>query len=273
VDVSGDGKRVLVANLYRYEQISLVTGKVVNSFKLPSSDMPVTYTRPSGLNLLLSVNGTVRRYDLNGKLAKVLSRNSDAAIESPDGTSVIVAARHGIDQVSNLGGVIKRLNGPASVLGCQPVRWWNAATVLVWCGAKHGPDAPRLWLFPLGGGRVSALTAQRNGRGPDFGDIDAWTLTSGVYLQALGACGSEFIATQSRNGSAHHVVIPGVNYASDRIITGFRSSLLVEADNGCSPGASLVWFNPHTKKVTWVIRGLKQGGGLDSVVSFGRPVS
>jgi TolB protein len=145
--------------------------------------------------------------------------------------------------------------------------------VLVGCASKSLPGIPRLWLFPVSGGRVTALTAQRTGRGQDLGDIAAWKLTSGVYLQALGACGVQFIATQSRNGSAHQVAIPGVHYASDMIVTGHGASLLVNANNGCSAGAALVWFNPHTKKVTWVIRGLKSGIGLESVVPFGRPVS
>jgi hypothetical protein len=38
VDWSGDGQRVLVVNGFnRYEQISLATGKIINTFKLPSS--------------------------------------------------------------------------------------------------------------------------------------------------------------------------------------------------------------------------------------------
>lgn len=276
VDWSGDKKRVLVANGFnKFEQISLVTGKVINSFKLSPLVNAFGYTRPLGENILVDLGeGSIQRYDLHGKLTKILTTTSSGvAIDSPDGTSVIVGTSYGVEQVSNLGSVTKRLHAPVPVLGCFPHRWWNASTVLVGCASKRLPGIPRLWLFPVNGGRVTALTAQRTGRGQDLGDIDAWNLTSGVYLQALGACGVQFIATQSRNGSAHQVAIPGVHYASDMIVTGHGDSLLVNANNGCSAGAALVWFNPHTKKVTWVFRGLKSGIGVESVVPFGRPVS
>jgi len=186
---------------------------------------------------------------------------------------VIVGTLYGLEQVSNTGGVIKRLHAPIAVFECSPDRWWNATTVLATCGARHGSGAPRLWLFPVSGGRVRALTSQRNGSGEDQGDVNAWQLTSGVYLQALGACGVVFIAKQGSNGQAHRVLVPGVSYASDLIITGHGSSLLVDANNGCPEGATLVWFNPGTKKVTWVFHTPKNTIGVESVVPFGRPLS
>jgi TolB protein len=275
VDWSGDGQRVLVANGYnKFEQISLATGQIVNSFKLPSSASALAYTRPHGENILASFGvGGIRRYDLNGNLTKVLTKSGEGAIESPDGTSVIVGTSYGVEQVSNAGGVIKRLHTPVAVFGCGPDRWWNATTVLATCGERHGSVAPRLWLFPVSGGRVTALTAQRSGNSRDLGDVDAWKLTTGVYLQALGPCGVEFIATQSPNGSAHQVPIPGVHFPSDHIITGQGSSLLVQADNGCSGGASLVWFNTRTKNVTWVFHPAADIAGVQTAVPFGRPLS
>jgi hypothetical protein len=276
VDWSGDGQRVLVSNSFnRLEQISLATGKVISSFKLPADVSVFGYTRPDGDNILTSGPGGigVRRYDLSGTLQKVLSTTGFNAIESPDGTSVIVQAGYGINQVSNTGGVIKRLHAPVAVSGCMPTRWWNATTVLATCNAKHGAGESRLWLFPINGSRVRALTAQRNGTTEDEGDIDAWQLTNGVYLQALGPCGVEFIATQWHNGSAHAVPVPGVPYPSFHIVTGQGSTLLVQADNGCSAGATLVLFNPHTNKVTWVFHTPKNVFGAESVVPFGRPLS
>jgi len=275
LDWSGDGQRVLVVNGYnKLEQISLATGKIINSFKLPSSASAMAYTRPHGENILASFGvGGIRRYDLDGHLTIVLTKRGDGAIESPDGTSVIVGTSYGIEQVSNVGGVLKRLHTPVAVFGCGPDRWWNATTVLATCGERHGSTAPRLWLFPVSGGRVTALTAQRSGNGRDLGDVDAWKLTTGAYLQALGPCGVEFIATQSPNGSAHQVTIPGVHFPSDHIVTGRGSSLLVQADNGCSGGASLVWFNTGTKKVTWVFHPAADIAGVEGAVPFGRPSS
>ncbi len=274
VDWSGDKQRVLVRNFFnKFEQINVATGKVINTFKLPASAFPIGYTRPDGENILAQNNNGIDRYDLNGHLTKVLSKKAFAAIDSPDGTSVFLNGKNGLVEISNLGTVIKTLNTPIAELGCSPVRWWNASTVLGECDAKHGASALRLWLFPVSGGKVTALTAQRGNKGPDLGDIDAFKLTSGTYLQALGPCGVEFIATQSSNGKAHQVNLPGVHYASDTIVTGQGSSLLVEADSGCTAGAALLWFNPQTKKVTWVLHPTGKSYGVESVVPFGRPVS
>src|SRR5215472_10749595 len=104
VDWSGDGQRVLVANGFnKLEQISLATGKVINAFKLPSSASAIGYTRPHGENILASFGvGGIRRYDLHGNLTKVLTKTGEGAIESPDGTSVIVGTSYGLEQVSNV---------------------------------------------------------------------------------------------------------------------------------------------------------------------------
>jgi hypothetical protein len=275
VDWSGDGQRVLLANLYKYEQISLVTGKVINSFKLPPSETVFSYTRPDGENVLTTGPGGVgvRRYNLDGQLQQVLATKGFTAIDSPDGTTVIDEASYGLEVLGNTGGVVRQLHAPIAVDGCNPARWWNSTTVLAYCNAKHGSGAARLWLFPVNGGKVTALTAQRGGSGPDLGDIDAWKLTSGVYLQALGPCGVEFVAQQSANGSAHEVKLPGVNYPSFHIVTGQGSSLLVQPENGCNAGASLVWFNPHTKKVSWIFRTPSKIVGVEATVPYGRPIS
>jgi hypothetical protein len=272
IDWSGDKQRVLVQNFFnRFEQISLVTGKVINSFKLPDTVNAIGYTRPDGKNILAFGNGGIgiSRYNLQGKLQVKLSKTGFGAIESPDGTSVIIEASYGLEQVSNTGGVIRKLHAPIATGFCTPVRWWNSTTILSQCQAKHEPSAPRLWLFPVNGGKVTALTAQRSGKRGDLGDIDGWKLSSGVYLQALGPCGVEFVA----NLAGQKINLPGVSYPSDNIITGQGSSLLVQADNGCFAGSSLVWFNPQTKKVTWVVRTPKNVNGVMATVPFGRPLS
>src|SRR6185437_14375313 len=85
VDWSGDKQRVLVQNDFnKFEQISVATGKVINTFKLPADAIAMSYTRPDGQNILALDNSTLVRYDLSGHLAKSLSKNVDAAIDSPD---------------------------------------------------------------------------------------------------------------------------------------------------------------------------------------------
>jgi len=220
-----------------------------------------------------SQDNSMRIYGLNGRLTKILTTSGPplGAIGSPDGTTAIVSANGGIVQVTNTGRVVKRVQPSVKVSACAPRRWWNTTTVLASCNSQRGPGLPRLWLLPVNGHNATALTAQRRDRGPDLGDIGAWELSSGVYMQAtaVGQCTEEFIATQSHNGSAHQVALPGVRAASDTIVTGRGSSLLVRPDNSaCGGGASLVWFNPHTKKVTWVIRPPRDVEGVVSAVPF-----
>lgn len=270
VDWSGDGQRVLVGNFFnKYEQISLKTGKVINTFKLPPDIQVVSYTRPHGENILTTGPDAqgARRYDLSGKLQVTFSKAGFGAIDSPDGTTVILGTKSGLEVLANAGGVVRKLRPPSGIGFCEPLRFWSAKTVLAQCSTLNSGKPPRLWLFPAGGGKVTALTPQRSGKSGDLGDLDGWQLTSGVYLQAAGACGSEFVATL--NGK--QVKLPGVSYPSDHIWTGHGASLLVGPDNGCSGGAALVWFNPHTKHVTWVLRPPKNTIGVLSVALFGRP--
>ena len=272
IDWSGDGQRVLVGNFFnKYEQISLKTGKVTNTFRLPAAVQVVGYTRPDGENLLAtSQNGVgARRYNLAGKLQIVLAKSGFGVIDSPDGTSVVLGTKTGLQVIANTGGVTKTLNPPAGIGFCQPLRFWNAKTVLAQCSTLNSGKPPRLWLFPAGGGTATALTPQRSGKSGDLGDLDGWKLTSGVYLQAAGACGTEFVATL--NGK--QVKLPGVAYPSDHIWTGHGGSLLVQPDEGCTAGAALVWFNPQTKHVTWVLRTPAHVFGVMSVAPFGRPLA
>jgi TolB protein len=272
LDWSGDGRRALLSNYNgTFEQINVRTGMVVNRFRLPKDVTVIGYTRPEGENLLAYSGTSLVRYNLEGTLQKVLAKDGTAeSIESPDGLTVIAGTTSGIKVISNLGGVTKRLSTPIAS-GCGPVRWWNQTTVLAACVEKHGPAILRLWLFPVNGGRVRALTTQRHGRSPDLGDVDAWKLTSGVYTQALGACGTEFIAKQWRNGSAHEVPVPG--YDNIHIVTGYRTSLLVQAQNPCGIGNSLLWFNPASRSVKYVFHTPDNVAGVISVVPFGRPLS
>jgi hypothetical protein len=47
----------------------------------------------------------------------------------------------------------------------------------------------------------------------------------------------------------------------------------VQPDQGCASGAALVWFNPSSKKTTWVLRPPKNTIGVEFAVPFGRPLS
>ena len=268
VDWSGDVSRALFTvgpafgsttpgHVY---QLQLRTG-AVTGFTLPARVSAVGYTRPDGLNILaekgtaMSLNSkvTLQRYDLAGRLQKTLATVTDlgGAAYQPAGAELAAGSLRGLELISNAGGVIRSLPVPGAGSGCNVVRWWTPATVLASCSAEPVSAGPRLWLVPASGVAPTALTPVRNGHGFDSGDFNAWQLSSGLYLDGYGACGTLVIGRQPAHGPEQMISVPGA--ASSLIVNATSSRLLVERINGCMPGVSLVWFNPVTRALTVVI--------------------
>jgi hypothetical protein len=234
-------------------QLQLRTGKIT-SFSLPAAVFPIGYTRPDGLNILTDKSetdsrGILQRYSLAGKLQRTLAtvyNGDEVAAYQPDGAALAGSRKNGLELISNDGAVIRKLPVPGVKYGCSPVRWWTASTILASCFVTNEPGT-RLWLVPASGARPTALTpARRNGF--DLGDFNAWQLSSGLYLDGYGPCATLVIGKQPAHGPEQQVNVPGA--ASSMIVTATRSSLMVERIAGCSPGVSLVWFNPATRKMT-----------------------
>jgi hypothetical protein len=99
--------------------------------------------------------------------------------------------------------------------------------------------------------------------GMDLGDLDAWPLPSGLYLQSAGACGTLELNKQAKNGSVAPVKVPGFPAgASVAVVTAFGPQLLVHG-LGCALGGQLVWFNPATKAEKWLFK-----TGAEAVVPY-----
>jgi TolB protein len=272
VDWSGDRQRVLLASKTDYatpahvEQVSLVTGKVISKFTLPSELTPIEYTKPDGLNLLaISDDGKLVRYDLQGHRQIVLgsaSKGAFNALYSPDGTSVITTAAKGLEQVSNTGGIIKRLPAARPVMFCFPNRWWSAGTVLAGCNASKFSRL-RLWLFNVGTGRSRLLASASF---PTTAADGAWQLSGRLYVQAEVSC--PLIDQVLPNNSVHPVKVPGIRSAS--MVDSFGERLLVTGSPQClSASNSLFWFNPSTHAVSYVFRPRGASFGVVRVAPFG----
>ena len=272
---SGDKTRALLGLTgSQYEQLTLSTGKFTVG-RLAGQAQPTGYTLPDGQNILGITEGTaaatVARYSLTGKLLKVLTRGAgeSTAVYAANGTALAVSGAKGLELVSNGGGVIRSLPVPGTdpAIGCDPARWWNATTVLAQCIA-NGANAPRLWLVPANGKRPTALTPQRSGTGEDFGDIGAWPLPSGLYLQALGACGTLEIFRQAANGSITPVVPAHTAGNDNAIVSALGPRLLIDAQTGCPGSESLLWFNPATRAEQWLLRAQAGDAGVIGVMPF-----
>jgi hypothetical protein len=258
---SGDKTRALLqaGDSYQLEQLNLETGKAAR-FNLPIDVLPLDYTRPSGLQLLgMAANGSataLARYTLTGQRAQVLGTRAYglSAVYTPDGTELAISADTGLQLVSNTGQVIRKLPVAAAdpTIGCSPARWWNSTTILAECTPK-GSAAAQLWLVPANGARPTALTPVRK-TGPDLGDLDAWSLPSGLYLQSAGACGTLELNKQAKNGSVAAVPVPGLPAgASVAVVTALGPQLLIHG-LGCQLGGQLAWFNPATRAETWLFK-------------------
>jgi hypothetical protein len=275
---SGDKTRALLdLSAGKYEQLTLATGKLT-AVRLAGQAQPAGYTLPDGLNILGVTEGststspvTIARYSLTGRLLQVLTRGVDenTAVYAANGTVLAVSGSAGVALISNHGGVIRRLPVPGTDarVGCAPVRWWNSTTVLATCFA-NGAAAPRLWLVPISGRRPTALTPQRGGSSPDLGDIGAWQLPSGTYLQALGACGTLQIFRQAANGSITSVVPAHTAGQDNRIVTALGARLLIDAQTACPGSESLLWYNPATKSEQWLLRTPAGTAGVISVLAY-----
>jgi hypothetical protein len=243
-----------------YQHWNLQTGKVISAFTLPKGTASVRYTSPTGQQLIAVVNtftkttetSRVERVDLAGKVVKILasetySANDPVSVlpvqQSANGKAVALGDSGGLEVVSNAGGAAKKLPVPGTNprLGCSVARWWDSGTVLTECSG-------RLWLVPASGATPTALTPVREATSRDLGDLSAWQLSSGLYLQSAGACGTLEVNEQEASGSITPVNIPGMS-DSPRVVTTTESQLLVEAHVcDAAPGNALAWYDPGTKK-------------------------
>lgn len=274
---SGDKTRALLGLGNQYEQLTLSTGKLTVG-KLAGQAQPTGYTLPDGQNILgvTEPNSgagatTVARYSLAGKLLKVLTRSVEGniAVYAPNGTALAVSGPKGLELASNGGGAVRSLPVPGTDpdLGCLPSRWWNPTTVLAACLAK-GRFIPRLWLVPTNGKKPVPLTPQRGSTGPDLGDIGAWQLSSGLYVQGLAGCGTMAIFKQAANGSIRMVNVPGASGNNNEVVTALGARLLVNAQTGCPGSSSLLWFNPATHAEQWLLRTPAKDAGVIGVIAY-----
>ena len=281
---SGDAKRALFTTGYagstvreHIYQLQLRTGQVT-SFTLPADVGAVGYTRPDGLNILaekgadISNNVTLQRYSLSGKLQKNLATvkglspfvtGSGVAYNS-SGTEIAAGTVNGLELISNAGGVIKKVPVRGAKGGCGVIRWWSRGTILASCMVSNEPG-PQLWAIPASGARPTALTPVRTS-GFDLGDFNAWQLSSGLYVDGFGACGSLVIGRQPAHGKEQQVKVPGAD--STLVVNATRSKLMVERINACSPGVSLVWFNPATRAMKVAIGVGRHQVGVRQVVPY-----
>jgi hypothetical protein len=271
---SPDGQRALFSVFTGKggaEVLTLATGHV-SSFIAQGEVNPIGFTTPRGLNILAgqpSGSGTsLARYSLSGQLVQRLGYSADGQVlYAPSGSEFATGTGNGLKLAGNNGTLIRTLpvHG-TSANSCNPARWWNSTTILASCIPPNSAS-PQLWLVPVSGARPTALTPPRQVSSGDLGDLDAWPLPSGLYLQSAGPCAVLQIFKQSSRGSITLVTVPHTN-GDNRVLTALGSRLLIQAPTSCTGSDSLLWFNPATHAEQWLIRAPGNVTGVAAAIPF-----
>ncbi len=291
-DWSGDGRRALLTapgsdpnvEQVQVREIDLATGTTLHQFTLQGSSsapMGVRYTRPNGTALLVEGGTGARpaltRVDLTGAPQLSYPTRFGASgtyggsyLSSPDGTQLVVGTSGGMALIGNDGSVVRTLGDPAGGQGCSPVRWWSTGQVLATCQGPvqtGTPSADLLWLVPVDGSAPSVMTAPPTA--PDDGDGSAWPIGTDTYLQAHGACGTEYLAKLNPDRTTSPVTVPGVAPAASVAVLGtYRDQLALESTLGCGGDTSLLWFAPGSNVVTPLLGPPLNGGAVVVAIPF-----
>ncbi len=285
IDWSGDGSKALFHSGYSQEPsqaivVDLHTGK---QSRLTVDGSP-RFTRPDGKALLVGGVGlgsnpsSLERVNLDGgpqltyPTDKLESEFNGRYLSTPDGTRLVLGTSAGLSLMGNNGTV----GTPISVPGekdCEPLRWWDGepgTTVLARCASSEVEYTSSLWLVPIDGGTPTALTAPNDGQnGPDIGDVNAWQLPAGTFVQALGGCGVVYVAKLNADGTTEKVSVPGADNGKSIGVLGVDGSALVlHATAACGGGQTLLRFDPETNTSTVLLGPSVNGGGVTKAVAY-----
>jgi hypothetical protein len=276
VDWSGDGTRALFSMEAKDQtiitQVDLRSG-TKTTFTVDAG-AAARYTRPDGKAMLLHTSrrggagSSIERVDLAGnhQLTYPVDPHFQGYLSTKDGTRLVVGTASGLAVMGNDG----TPGSPLPIAGqkdCAPVRWWDAGSnvALTSCGSSTGSQ---LWLVPVDGGTPTALTAPNNGKGPDYGDLDAWQLPAGTFVQAAGACGVIYLAKLNGDGTTSPVKVPGVESQSIVVVGVNGGDLDLKARAGCGSGQALIDYSPATGTSTVLLGPPVNGGGVISAMPY-----
>ena len=282
-DWSGDGRRALFShNDYDFDtttltEINLDTG-TTTTLTLEGRQS-ARYTRPTGKALLVIDEDlrTLRRVDLGGveQLVYPTDRLGAAGpynghhLPGIDGTFLVLGAGNGLAVVGNNGRLRDHLALPGPHTNCAPVRWWSSGTVLARCSDADSLGT-QLWQVPLGGGAPTAMTAFSSGRRDDYGDVAAWRLAGGSYVQSLGDCGAAQLNRLTADGEVERLQIPGVDAGRSVVVVGATAGkLLLRTTESCGPGIALLTYDPAVDRVQVLLGPPVTDGGVTAALAYG----
>jgi TolB protein len=280
-DWSGDGHRVLLLEPggtggSTFDEVDLTTGHIVHTVT-ESGEATALFTRPTGQSLLVwtpaidqspslfvrtSWSGAVElpypdSYPGLGQLAT-------SFLPGLDGTQLVVGTSTGMALIDNDGTFVRAV-GPAGRI-CTPTRWWDTTDFVASClpPTTDPSGTPSLWLVPVTGPAATQLTSPQP---PDAGDMNGWRVGTTTYVQAAGACGTEYLARRNPDGSTSKVSVPGAE-ESVQVVGAHGSELSLLALLACGPGTSLFWFDPTTAAEMPLLGPAVNGGSVSGALPY-----
>ncbi len=274
LDVRPDATAALVAvslgsDRVQFEQVDVTAG---TSFVVLDRSWPetsygafphvVSFTRPTGTNhVVYQSDGVTERLIRQTDGATVATLYEQDYVEGPDhltwlyhydGTAVVIGHHAGLALVSNSGTLQAQLWVPPDRV-CEPVRWWDADTVLAAC--RGGPAvAPheyyhQLWHIGTDGTAGSPLTdVSSEAFVGDFGFVDAWFRSAGELVQWIGDCGAANVRWwDGAEGAPFGVSFVGAD--GYRMLGIYDTAMGVHAWQGCGQDVGFL-YSVDTENLT-----------------------
>ncbi|WP_244168253.1 hypothetical protein [Mycobacterium paraffinicum] len=263
---AGPGKSTVITELDLHNG-NRTTFTVDGSFVVPR------FTRPDGKALLLAVDKKLVRVDLAGNpqltypTDRLASAFDGRYLSTPDGTQLVLGTASGLAVMGNDGTVGKELAATAG--SCSPVRWWDAGAKTVLANCTVANQRARLWLVPIDGSAATALTAATTDPASyDNGDISAWQLPGGTYVQYAGGCGAIHLGKLNPDGTVSRVSVPNVDPSHSIYVIGVHGgNLALKATvAGCGPAQSLLEYDPAAGTTNVLLGSPLTGGAVISAV-------
>jgi TolB protein len=279
-DWSGDKTRVVMTHYNNSRSSSVVVVNLLNGETISSFDVAklesVSFTHPDGTGLLIEASHTenlsvLARTDLYGQVGLTFSNLvgstypglGGSAVYTPDGTELVLAAKGGLDVVSNLGALVAHLPVKGA-LNCYPISWWLPGQVTAACyGAKSSTD----YAISLSGAAPVVI-----GPAMGVGYDDSVVAVGGSVFSNMGAC-SAIVLVKLVKGQWQGESIPGAVSGSSQIIVGsYGDSLEVQATPSCGTRQlqqpSLFWYHPITNTSTLFFGSTHDGGVVADALGF-----
>ncbi|MEO6501883.1 MAG: hypothetical protein ABIQ09_08215 [Jatrophihabitantaceae bacterium] len=279
---SPDGRRALLSQLAddhtTFTELELATGQVLRTFNLDQHPYFVSYSRPTGQAILVDAptgkktaagepTFALQRFGTDGRLQQTYPDElpglgklvGNSALYSLNGAELLIGGQNGVALLANDGHLIRTLPAPAGLTECRPIKWWDAATVLMRCTheiKETGGLPTELFLQPVAGGSPTKLGGSV---AASHSFVDAWPYSGGLLLREGASCGPGKLDVL-RNGVISKLVLPA-EIATPTLHAVDGDVAIVENRADCSSEpipVSVISVNLVTKAQTTLTTGVSR---------------